>query len=246
MTRFDSLRMEDVRLAGCNLANAAWPTMSCVRAEFVTCRMTGFSTQEALFHDTVFRDCKVDLAQFYQAKMLGVRFEECPLTGADFRKADLTGWCSSTATSATPTSPGRRSRARICAAARSTACAQARRTARRDHRRSTGAGPRPRDGHHYRVIPPARPLPRGEETRRLFVLLRGQRAAITFADIGICRCGGHFEQWVTLGPRLFEHFEQLAGWLCARDAIAFVHDEEWNAGNAEHRARRSSARTASL
>jgi uncharacterized protein YjbI with pentapeptide repeats len=65
--------------------------MSCVRAEFVTCRMTGFSTQEALFHDTVFRDCKVDLAQFYQAKMLGVRFEECPLTGADFRKADLTG-----------------------------------------------------------------------------------------------------------------------------------------------------------
>ncbi len=91
MTRFDSLRLEDVRLAGCNLANAAWPNMACVRAEFVTCRMTGFSTQEALFHDTVFRDCKVDLAQFYQAKMLGVRFEECPLAGADFRKADLTG-----------------------------------------------------------------------------------------------------------------------------------------------------------
>jgi uncharacterized protein YjbI with pentapeptide repeats len=53
--------------------------------------MTGFTTLETLFHDTVFRDCKVDLAQFYQAKMRGVRFEECPLAGADFRLADLTG-----------------------------------------------------------------------------------------------------------------------------------------------------------
>lgn len=90
-TRFDHLRLEDVRFAGGNLANAAWPNMSCVRAEFINCRMTGFSTEEALFHDTIFRDCKIDLAQFYQAKMRSVRFEECPLTGADFRKADLTG-----------------------------------------------------------------------------------------------------------------------------------------------------------
>lgn len=90
-TRFDHLRMEDVRFVGCNLANAAWPSASCARAEFIGCRLTGFSTQEALFQDTLFRDCKVDLAQFYQSKMRGVRFEECPLTGTDFRASDLTG-----------------------------------------------------------------------------------------------------------------------------------------------------------
>lgn len=89
--RFDHLRLEDVRFVGCNLANAAWQKSACVRAEFTGCRMTGFSTLETLFLDTVFRDCKVDLAQFYEAKMSGVRFEECPLTGTDFRKTDLTG-----------------------------------------------------------------------------------------------------------------------------------------------------------
>lgn len=90
-TRFDHLRVEDARFAGCNLANAAWPKASCVRTEFIGCRMTGFSTQEALFNDIIFRDCKVDLAQFYQTKLRGVRFEECPLTGTDFRASDLTG-----------------------------------------------------------------------------------------------------------------------------------------------------------
>lgn len=87
----ENLRVEDSRFAGCNLANAIWHNLACARVEFASCRMTGFSTLEALFHDTVFRDCKLDLAQFYKAKMRGVRFEECPLMGADFRAADVTG-----------------------------------------------------------------------------------------------------------------------------------------------------------
>lgn len=90
-TRFDHLRMEDVRFTGCNLANAAWPNLACARAEFIGCRMTGFTTQEAEFTDTVFRDCKLDLAQFYNTKLRGVRFEDCLLTGGDLRMADLTG-----------------------------------------------------------------------------------------------------------------------------------------------------------
>ncbi len=123
--RFDIMRLEDVRFAGCNLANAAWPNLGCARAEFISCRMTGLTTLEALFHDTVFRDCKADLTQFYQAKMRGVRFEECPLAGADFRKADLTGvvfsHCDLTNVDFTGATLG----APICVAARSTACAQA-------------------------------------------------------------------------------------------------------------------------
>ncbi len=89
-THCDFLRVEDVRFAGSNLANAAWPNLSCLRTEFISCRMTGFSTLEATFRDSVFKDCKVDLAQFYKGKLRGVRFEDCPLTGADFRLADLT------------------------------------------------------------------------------------------------------------------------------------------------------------
>jgi uncharacterized protein YjbI with pentapeptide repeats len=88
---FLDLRLEDVRFSGCNLANAEWHNSVCARAEFIGCRMTGFITLNAQFLDTAFRDCKGDLAQFYQAKMLRVQFVECPLVGADFREADLTG-----------------------------------------------------------------------------------------------------------------------------------------------------------
>jgi uncharacterized protein YjbI with pentapeptide repeats len=85
------LRVEDVRFAGGNLANAVWPNASGTRVEFIGCRLTGFTALEAVFLDTIFRDCKVDLAQFYQAKMRRVRFEDCPLNGTDFRETDLTG-----------------------------------------------------------------------------------------------------------------------------------------------------------
>jgi uncharacterized protein YjbI with pentapeptide repeats len=88
-TQCDYLRVEDVRFAGCNLANAVWPNLSGVRTEFIGCRMTGFATLEATLLDTLFRECKVDLAQFYKGKMRGVRFEDCALTGADFRAADV-------------------------------------------------------------------------------------------------------------------------------------------------------------
>jgi len=90
-SQFQDLRMEDVRLSASNLANATWPGVACARVEFTSCLMTGFTTMNARFIDTIFRDCKMDLAQFYQANLQGVRFETCPLTCADFRESDLTG-----------------------------------------------------------------------------------------------------------------------------------------------------------
>jgi uncharacterized protein YjbI with pentapeptide repeats len=90
-SHFQDLRMEDARLTGCNLANAAWPDSICARVEFTNCLMTGFTTLNAFFLDTVFKECKFDFAQFYQAKLQGVRFDSCPLTSADFRESDLTG-----------------------------------------------------------------------------------------------------------------------------------------------------------
>ncbi len=90
-SQFFDMRLHDVRLTECNLANAIWPRVECYRTEFVSSRLTGLTTQESQFQDTLFKDCTIDLAQFYQAKMRGVRFESCVLTGSDFREADLTG-----------------------------------------------------------------------------------------------------------------------------------------------------------
>ncbi|MBA3823304.1 MAG: pentapeptide repeat-containing protein [Ktedonobacterales bacterium] len=85
------VRMEDVRFVGCNLANATWVTLSCVRAEFSGSRLTGWIAQHATFRDTVFHDCQLDLAQFFGAQMHQVRFDDCPLAGVDFREADVSG-----------------------------------------------------------------------------------------------------------------------------------------------------------
>jgi fluoroquinolone resistance protein len=90
-SHFQDLRMEDVRLTGCNLANATWLGLACARVEFTDCLMTGFTTLNAFLLDTVFKECKFDFAQFYQAKLQGARFDSCPLTSADFRESDLTG-----------------------------------------------------------------------------------------------------------------------------------------------------------
>ncbi len=90
-SQFFDLRLHDVRFTECNLANAIWPHVECFRAEFISSRLTGFTSLESQFQDTLFKDCKIDLAQFYQAKMRGVRFESCILTGSDFREADVTG-----------------------------------------------------------------------------------------------------------------------------------------------------------
>lgn len=90
-SRFTAMRCEDVRIAGANLANAAWVKLSCYRAEFSDCRMTGMSFLESTLQDTLFRGCKGDYAQFYQASLQRVRFEDCPLINADFREANATG-----------------------------------------------------------------------------------------------------------------------------------------------------------
>lgn len=90
-TEFDEMRVDDVRWSGCNLANATWVKLACLRVSFTGCRMTGFLTREAVLQDTTFADCQCELSQFFEAKLKSVRFDRCSLVGADFRNADVSG-----------------------------------------------------------------------------------------------------------------------------------------------------------
>lgn len=90
-TTFTHLQLSDVRLNECDLANAHWPEAGLHRVEAIECRMTGFVAIEAKFQDVLFKQCKINLAQFRFSTFKAVRFEDCDLSDADFQGADLTG-----------------------------------------------------------------------------------------------------------------------------------------------------------
>ena len=90
-TKLTGLRLVDLRLNDCDLANADWPRVFVNRAELHECRLTGLSAAEGEFRDTVFDTCKADLAGFRFATFKAVRFENCQLAEADFQGADLSG-----------------------------------------------------------------------------------------------------------------------------------------------------------
>jgi uncharacterized protein YjbI with pentapeptide repeats len=90
-TDLPELRLTDVRLAGCDLANAGWRKARWERVEGAACRAVGLQTNEATLRDVRFRDCDLRLAQFRFARFRAVRFEGCQLREADFRGADLSG-----------------------------------------------------------------------------------------------------------------------------------------------------------
>jgi uncharacterized protein YjbI with pentapeptide repeats len=90
-TTFTHLQLGDVRLTECDLANARWPEAGLHRVEASECRMTGFVAIEAKFQDVLFKQCKINLAQFRFSTFKAVRFEDCDLSDADFQGADLTG-----------------------------------------------------------------------------------------------------------------------------------------------------------
>src|SRR5690348_8617662 len=64
--------------------------------------------------------------------------------------------------------------------------------------------------------------------------LSRQRAALALAHIRVLGRADNVEQWMALGPRLFEHLKKQLGGLRARDAVALIHDKERNAVDAEH------------
>jgi uncharacterized protein YjbI with pentapeptide repeats len=77
----------DVRMAGDDLANLDAPELSLRRIELKGVRLTGAQWTRGTIGDTVFRDCRMNLAAFAGTTFERVCFERCDLRQADFREA---------------------------------------------------------------------------------------------------------------------------------------------------------------
>lgn len=113
---FRSVKLKDVRLIGCDLANVKMMGLHAVRVEFLDCRMTGFQAGEAKCQDLLiqngdqrysqfrfstfergeFDGCNFDDADFYGADLRGCRFQRCSLRNGEMsevklERADLRG-----------------------------------------------------------------------------------------------------------------------------------------------------------
>jgi len=80
------LRLLDSRLEKCNASNAEWNNAHLRRIEFLGCRLTGISLINATCSDVLFKDCKAEFLRCEGSKWTNVRFENCLLTAADFRR----------------------------------------------------------------------------------------------------------------------------------------------------------------
>ncbi len=85
------LKLVDVRLDDCDLANTDWYQSGLKRVEIVGCRMVGLKAAEGKLQDVLFKECRGRLALFRFATLKSVRFEDCDLVEADFQSADLSG-----------------------------------------------------------------------------------------------------------------------------------------------------------
>ena len=80
------LRVLDSRLEKCNASNAEWDNAHLRRIEFLGCRLTGISLINANCSEVLFKDCKAEFLRCEGSKWTNVRFENCLLTAADFRR----------------------------------------------------------------------------------------------------------------------------------------------------------------
>jgi uncharacterized protein YjbI with pentapeptide repeats len=83
------LRLRDVRLVSCSLANVDARGLSVARVEMVSCRLTGLRAVEAECHDLLAADCEARYSQFSSAVFKASELTGCNLAEADFQGADL-------------------------------------------------------------------------------------------------------------------------------------------------------------
>ena len=85
--RLDGVRFSDVEVARGNWANVVGAELSLSRVVIAAARLTGVAWTRGRIADTVFRDCRIDLATFAGTTFERVAFEDCRLTQTDFREA---------------------------------------------------------------------------------------------------------------------------------------------------------------
>ena len=87
----ERLQILDCVLEHCDLANVHLTSSALTRVELTGCRATGLVASGALLRNVTMRNCVADLSAFRFATFTAVRFVDCRLHGADFVSADLTG-----------------------------------------------------------------------------------------------------------------------------------------------------------
>jgi uncharacterized protein YjbI with pentapeptide repeats len=85
------LRLADVRLESCDLAEAVWERLSASRVELIGCRLIGLQATGGRIEDLLMRGCNASHVQLWGNAFKGARFESCNLSEANFQGADLTG-----------------------------------------------------------------------------------------------------------------------------------------------------------
>lgn len=87
----DKLIVVDTELTQCDVANARWSDAALTRVTITASRMIGFSGPGASFQHVTVRDTVLDFASFRFAKFHKVELTDCRLQNADLVSADLTG-----------------------------------------------------------------------------------------------------------------------------------------------------------
>ena len=88
-TRLRSLALIDVAIEDVDAGNAQWTGARLERVVFERCRLTGFTAPELEASEVLFRDCRLDLANFRHGRFDHVTFSGCVLDEADFAGATL-------------------------------------------------------------------------------------------------------------------------------------------------------------
>jgi uncharacterized protein YjbI with pentapeptide repeats len=87
----EKLSLRDARLDTCDLSNVEWKASRVTRVEIANSRLTGFRAAETKFSNCRFIDCGGKLIQLQTAHFEHSLFENCDLSGCDFRYCDLEG-----------------------------------------------------------------------------------------------------------------------------------------------------------
>src|SRR5436305_14910068 len=90
-TMLCGLRLADVRLEACDLADSSWEQLSASRVELLGCRLIGLQAANGRAEDLLIRGCNAAHAQFWGTVFKRARFESCNLSETNFQSADLTG-----------------------------------------------------------------------------------------------------------------------------------------------------------
>jgi uncharacterized protein YjbI with pentapeptide repeats len=85
------VRLADVRLEACDLAESICETISLSRVEFLGCRLIGLQATDGRIEDVLMKGCNASHAHFWGSVFKRARFEHCNLSEANFQGADLTG-----------------------------------------------------------------------------------------------------------------------------------------------------------